>query len=441
MVYISTLSLRMLKSALWKSIFATFVFIVFYLFYSIEIIRINVEDIAFDTVNKFSVHKHPVGINSPNVLLFAYDDLYMKEQNLFDEDNRSNYGYLFPRDHIAKFIEGLDELVSDLDTGKHPKALFIDYDMGFTAMPYGKVLSKEDQKLIEVLKNRRNYKILLPKTEKSNFIEQSSDVGIQKLIKEGKLQFVSVPLLRSNDDTVRRYQSFQSFGELHPSKDYNSVNVMMWQIMRDKPGVDIFMKDDIVANRIFLKAYNLGNVDEEGCASQTSHWKQLKKYSAHCSLFEIPYEDYDGSVIFLGGTHSQNYDKFSTLSVLGSKKYAGIDIHANALMTMLHLDGALKRFSMFWSIIIVFVGFFILDILLSGVFHKFNVEHEKLSFILLLLFSSILFFSLSVYFLREHHLWFNWFVPVILFQVLEILFLVRKKSTKSILKIIKILGR
>ena len=71
----------------------------------------------------------------------------------------------------------------------------------------------------------------------------------------------------------------------------------------------------------------------------------------------------------------------------------------------------------------------------------FNVEHEKLSFMLLLLFSSMLFYSLSAYFLREHHLWFNWFVPVVLLQGLEILFLIRKKSPKPILKIIKILRR
>jgi len=436
----SSLSRSMVINALWKALLATCLFILFYFFYAIEIVRVNVEDVAFDTLNKFSIHKHLSDTKSKNVLLFAYDDTYMKENHLFDEDNHSNYGYLFPRDHIATFIENLDELVTELDEGKSPKALFIDYDMAFTSMPYGNTLSIEDKKLIEVLKKPRTYTILLPKTEQSNFIEQSKDREVQQLIKSGAIRFVSVPLLRS-DDVVRRYKSSQTFGEKNPSHPYLSGSVVMWKTLRDKPSVNPFMNDDIIGNRIFLKAYDSGNVDEDGCLSQTSQWEQLKKYSAHCSLFEIPYDAYDGSVILLGGTHSQNYDKFSTLSILGSKSYAGIDIHANALMTMLFLDGPLRSVPIISSVFIVFFSFFSLDLLLSFVFYKFNFEHEKLSFVLLLVLSTILFYGIAVYFLRSQHLWFNWFVPLVIFQALELLFLVKKKSTKSIFKIIKILRR
>ena len=326
----------MLKSALWKSILATSMFILFYFFYAIEVVRVNVEDVAFDTVNKFSIYNHQSNTHSQSVLLFAYDDIYMKANHLFDEDNRSNYGYLFPRDHIATFIESLDELTTELDEGKSPKALFIDYDMAFSSMPYGKELSIEDKKLIEVLKKPRIYTILLPKTKQSNFIESSQDTEIQKLIKSDAISFVSVPLLQS-DGVVRRYRSTQTFGEQNPSEAYISTSVALWEILRDSPRENPFIVNDIIGNRIFLKAYDNGDIDEDGCLTQSSQWKQLKKYSAHCSLFEIPYDTYDESVILLGGTHSQNHDKFSTLSVLGSKSFAGIDIHANALMTMLLL--------------------------------------------------------------------------------------------------------
>ena len=215
----SSLSRSMVISAVWKALLATGLFILFYFFYAIEIVRVNVEDTAFDTLNKFSIHKHSSDTNSKNVLLFAYDDIYMKENHLFDEDNHSNYGYLFPRDHIATFIENLDELITELDEGKSPKALFIDYDMAFSSMPYGNNLSTEDKKLITVLKKPRTYTILLPKTEQSNFLEHSQDIEVQQLIKSGAIRFVSVPLLRS-DDVVRRYKSFQTFGEKNPETGF-----------------------------------------------------------------------------------------------------------------------------------------------------------------------------------------------------------------------------
>ncbi len=437
MIKLSTFSHTMLKSALWKSLFATILFGLFYLFYSVEFVRSNVEDIAFDTINKFSIHGKEVKTDPPHVLVFAIDDLYMRKHQLFDEDNISNYGYLFPRNYIAEFIENLDaELAHEDFDGVAPKALFIDYDMSFTSMPRGAELSKEDRLLLEVLVKERPYAILLPKTQKANFIETSGDKSVQKAIREHRIVFVSVPLLKSKDDTVRRYSSKQSFGKMHPSTPYSSVNVILWQILTDQPNVDPFKKDDIIGNRIFLKAYTQSENSDE-CVAYTSQWQKLKKYSAQCPLYEIDTKEFDGGIVMLGGTHSQNFDRFSVLSVLGEQSYTGVDIHANALMTMLHLGGSLKRLSLGWSLMIVFMSFFILDSLLTLFFMLFNYDHEKLSFVLLLLFSTLLFISLSIYFLNVYQLWFNWFVPLILFQILEMIFLIRKKSPKALLKLFK----
>lgn len=431
----STFSHTILKSALWKSLLATILFGLFYLFYSVEFVRSNVEDIAFDTINKFSIHGHEVATDTPHVLVFAIDDLYMKTHKLFDEDNISNYGYLFPRNYIADFIINLDsELAYKSFDGVTPKALFIDYDMSFSSMPRGKELAKEDKLLLEVLGKERSYVILLPKTQKANFIESSSDYSIQRAIRERRIIFVSVPFLKSKDDTVRRYSSKQSFGQTHPSASYSSVNVILWQILTDQPNIDPFHTKDIIGNRIFLKNYNMTEKNDQ-CVQHQSQWQQLKKYSAHCAVHEIA--EFDGGVIMLGGTHSQNDDRFSVLSVLGDQNYTGIDIHANALMTMLHLGGSLERLSLGWSLMIVFVSFFVLDSLLILLFRVFSYEHEKLSFVLLLLLSTLLFISLSIYLLNTHQLWFNWFVPLILFQILEMIFLIRKKSPKALLKLFK----
>jgi len=435
-----------IRGALWKSLVATLFFAAFYFLYSVEFIRENVEDLAFDTVNKFSIYNQPAATDSAQVFLFAIDDLYMREHRLFDEDNRSNYGYLFPRDQIAGFIEEVDALVSELDKEQYPKALFIDYDMSFTMLPYGKELSKEDQKLLEVLKRPRPYKILLAKTEQANFIESSPDKAIRQMINDGRLMFVSVPLLKSSDDTVRRYQSFQSFGEMHPGRLYPSVTTALWQLMRENR-IDIdtikerFAEKDIIANRIFLKAYDPGIIDEENCLVQYSHWQQLRKYSANCSLFEIDYDDFGGSVLMLGGTHSDNNDKFTVLSILRAKTFSGIDIHANALMTTLTLNGSLKRLAFWPSILLVFVSFFLLDALVAWLLQRFRIDNEKVEFIVLLTLSTFLLYSLSVYLLRVHHLWFNWFVPLVLFQMLEVLLMVRQQGEYVFVKMIRRIRR
>ena len=432
---ISVFSRNIIMGALWKSLLATILFVVFYLLYSIEIVRSNVEDVAFDTVNKFSIHKNALATDTPHVLLFAFDDLYMKKHQLFDEDNMTTYGGFFPRNYIADFIANLDaELAHEDFDDIAPKALFIDYDMSFSTMPDGKTLSKEDKQLLEVLAKEHSYVILLAKTQKANFVEFSHDKAIQRAIRERRIVFVSVPLLKSSDNTVRRYRSQQSFGQKHPTEHYMSSSVTLWQILTQQPSVNPFKEKDIIGNRIFLKAYTQSENSDE-CVAHTSQWKQLKKYSASCPLYEI--EEFDGGVILLGGTHSQNDDRFSVLSVLGDQSYTGIDIHANALMTMLHLGGSLERLSLGWSLMIVFMGFFILDSVLTLLFRVVNYENEKLSFLFLLFFSTLLFLSLSVYFLNVHQLWFNWFVPMILFQILEMIFLIRKKSPKALLKIFK----
>jgi hypothetical protein len=428
--------IQYVKSALWKALLATILFMISYQFYNIEFIRDKIEDFAFDTVNKFALFKKDQIVSSPHIFLFAIDDLYMKKHKLFDEDNETNYGYSFPRDQIANFILNLDELTSELEEDTYPSALFIDYDFSFTTMPYGKRLSQEDQKLVDILKQPHLYTILLPKTSKYNFIEHSSDPDIQAKIRNGSIKFVSVSLLMSND-TVRRYLSTQKFDS--NGSAYISADIALWQKIRHQEN-NIFKKDDIIANRIIFKAYK-PPVNEESCIMQQSHWETLHRYSANCSLFDIPYEDFNQSIILLGGTYTHNDDTFTILNTFGSKTFTGIDIHANTLMTLLYLNGPLKRLSLLWSTLIIFISFFLIDLIITMILDRFHIENEKLSIILLMLPSAVILFAISSYLLQQKHLWFNWSIPFVLFQFTEIIILIRQKSTKAIFKVGKLLNK
>jgi CHASE2 domain-containing sensor protein len=425
-----------IKSALLKALSATLLFLLAFLFYNSEIVRSSMEDIAFDVVNKLAINSNPVETNSSQILLFAIDDLYMIEQGLYDEENRSKYGYLFPRDKIAKLIENFDQFVSEIDQKNIPKALFIDYDMSFSSLPYGKALSYEDKVLMEVLERKRSYTIFLPKTDVYNFIQKSQSKKIQRAIEEKRIRFFSVSLLKSGDGDTRRYLGYKSYTEVNASKEYLNVDIALWQMLRgERIDLDaakkIFSEKDIVANRIWIKAYE-SYQQEEQCSVQQSYWKRLTKYSANCSLYEIIEEEFSGAVVMLGGTHSQNDDLFDVLDVMGPESLSGLDMHANALMTMIHLGGAMKRVPIFQSGMIVFICFFIVSVAVSRGFLYLKKDNSEVEFIVLLMLVTAILIIISVYLLQTYQLWFNWFVPLVLFEIVEIFDYIKDFTPKII---------
>jgi len=430
-----------IKRAIFYSILVTILYIISYQFYDREIVRGNIEDIAFDIVDKFAIETKDTNTTDiPNVMIFAIDDLYMKKNKLFDKHNRVSYGYLFPRDHIAKFIKNLDELVSEADPKNRPKALFIDYDLSFSSMPYGKELSKEDIELLNTLKQDRNYTIFLPKTSAYNFVQYSKDSKIQELIKNKKIVFVSVNLLKSSDDTVRRYESYHSYLEPNDiNKTYINVDIMLYNLIKQNkiPTIQevksLFKKDDIIANRIWIKSYKSMQTDDE-CISYKSYWQHLVKYSANCSLYEIDEDDFKDAVIMLGGTHSKNNDVFNTLNVLDAQSFTGIDLHANTLMTILHLNGQLKPISLFVGSIIMFATFFTISILVDTLLGRFNLD-SSISFIVTLAINGVILITISTILLTKHHIWFNWLVPLILFEAIEAIDFIQDYTPKIIEKI------
>ena len=418
-----------IKSSFYTALIVFIVYIVAYIFYNNNLIRENIEDVAFDVVSKFSIKTSPIKTNSPKVMVFAIDDLYMREHKLYNEENRSNFGYLFPRDHIANFIENLDELTMEMESKNLPKALFIDYDMSFTTMPYGKELSKEDKKLLEVLKSERDYIIFLPKTNSYNFIENSKDMEIQKAIQNKKIVFVSVSFLKGSDGLVRRYQGFKKYMDKNASQEYESIWIALWQILRGEEldlnsSKEIFLKDDIVGNRIMMKSYN-SFLQEDGCSVQESFWKNLTKYSLNCSLFDIVEEDYAGSILMLGGTYTQNNDNFDVNNILSTDSFTGIDIHANTLMTLLHLDSSMQRVPLWISSILVFITLFLLALFVSWLFVLVKIESKEQELFVLFLVSSIILISVSIYLLGEQHLWFNWFIPWSVLGLVEFFMLIK----------------
>ena len=416
---------KVLISSLFRTSIITLLFALSYIFYNLELVRGNVEDIAFDAVDKFVIAKKEQNLTSPKVMLFTIDDTYLKTNRLLDEDNETNYGFYLPNDKIADFIDELDEFVEDVEPSNMPKVLFVDFDFKFTTAEYGKKLNFGDTKLIESLSRDRNYTILLPKTSKYNFIENLENRKIQELIKKKKIIFVSVAMLKSKDDTTRRYLSYRSYKDKNGTKDYINVEIAIKQLL-DNGDINSslakknYLQNDIIANRIWLKDYK-NHLTEKECVSMQSLWRNYTKYSASCNLYDLDEDDFAQSIVLLGTTHSSSDDAFETLNLFGAKSFYGIEMHANAIETLFHLDGQLKRLGFWQSVTLMFMVFFILSFVVSYIFKVIKIDNGKIEFLITLAIVTIVLILISIYLLNEHKLWFNWLVPLLLYELVEVL--------------------
>lgn len=426
---IKLIFLKYYKFSFIKALFAALLFLIIHSFSNYELIREYAEDFSFDITNKYFMTFNNKIFISPKVKVFVVDEKYLKSENLLNEYNEVTYGYTFPRDKIGEFIEKVDNYVNSINENT-PKVLFIDYDMTYTTTNYNTKLSIEDEKLISVLKKQRKYKIIFPKTNNQNFIENLADPEIQKLISNKDIIFSSVGLLVSNDDINRRYSPYKEFED----KKYLNITLTIFNMFKDKTlQIEDLSKDDIVENRIIFRDYNKLDVSND-FSYYKSDWANLNKYSANFPLNMIIDEDFKNSIIFFGGVFSQD-DVFKNESLIGISDLNGIDVQANALMTKFYLNGKLKKVNIFLGLLLVLPIFFFIDLVIEIIFEIFSWQSNKISeFVMLLILSGVILLLLSNYILVHYNLWFNWIVPFIIFQLIELAELFKLKSIVNKLK-------
>jgi len=299
-----------LKKNFLKSILITFIFGLSHYFYNIEYVANKVEDPAFDIFNE-AVLSQEIKMNYPNIITFGFDDTYFKKYNLVNENNETTYGYMFPRNHIADFINKIDKKCMELDAVNiaKPKALFIDFDLSYTTLPYGKKLSKQDQQLLDVLSKGRPYKIILLRNNEKNFVIENSTPRLDSLISKQQIIFVSSKLLGVKNGEARRYRSYTRYG----NEKYLNINLYLWQLLKSNDvNVSRTIKEvkdnDLIANRILFKKYNK-IIRTNGEIYYQSSWLNHQKYSVDYNLSSIVSEDFKNSILMLGGTYSSNPDK------------------------------------------------------------------------------------------------------------------------------------
>lgn len=418
---------------------------VVYNFFYIKIISENIEDFSFDIINNYFFSFQVEKVDAPNLLLFKIDDNYLKEKGLLDENEETTYGYLFPRIYLAEIISKFDLFLEEIEKENYPKALFIDYDMSYKSDPHNIIYTQDDLKLIEVLKKERAYTIYLPKTANNNYVENFDDEILQKKIKNKEIVFVSVGLTVANDNISRRYYPYENYN-LKDGKEikYPLVEIEIYRNIKNLQDdvLNNFSQDSIalIENRIIFKDYEKQQIINKSELIQ-SKWQNLKLFSANYEFDYIPEENFKNAIIYLGGTHSNSDDTFVKDSY--DRELSGIEMHANALMTMFYLDGKLDRLNIYFSIFIIGFVVFFSDMFIKFLFKENKTQSEFLikvkedGYIFLTI--SVL-FLISYYLLIEYKVWFNWFIPSLMTTIIPILsisFTFLKK--KNVIKIIRII--
>jgi len=416
------------------AIIATILFALIHEYGNVQLIKKLTEDKAFDYLAKYYLVDERVKTSSPHVMVFGIDNFYFKEQGLLDDDNQTNYGFLFPHDKIVKFIEKIDEVSKE----NAPKALFIDYDFEFTSSLYGQILTEENLAFIEVLKKKRNYTILLPKTSKYNFIESSSEQRIQALISNKKIVFVSVPLPHSKDGVTRRFIPFIPYKHSMTNQEHNytSAYVSMWQMFNTERNISKdFKEQEVIENKLIVKNYEVSSYTNKHYLYQQSNWEMLKYYSANYPLERINNQNFSNALILFGRTDGE--DSFSVTSSKG--KLSGVEVQANALMTLFYFDGKLEKVDISKSVIFVFLLFLVSRLFMHKFLNTlpneariFLVKKEFSQLTLTFAFTTMVMALVSMFILVQYQKWFDWNSSLILFSYSSMLligieFIVRLK--------------
>ncbi|WNY97960.1 hypothetical protein SUSP_000378 [Sulfurospirillum sp. 'SP'] len=442
--------------ALQKSIIASIITFCVYQFFYIEFIRSSIEDFAFDTINKIALSQKPTKVaTAPNIIILMVDNHYLRSTDLIDENNETRYGYIFPREYLASIINSIDETLSSIDPLKHPKALFIDYDLSYTSDPLNQTLSSGDIALIEALQKERTYTIYLPMTSSYNFIYDSKNPDLQQKIRDKKIVFVSTGLALSGDDISRRYYPYEHY------KDQLFINIAIELWKQDKK--DYFetekmfsqTKTSLIENRIILKEKE--EFFDGTYMTWQSRWSNLMGFSAHFPLDTLDEDVLQSSVLMLGAAHEFSNDVFGTS--LKSKKN-GVELHGESLMTLYYLDGNLQKLSLWLTLLIVFLTVFGCDYLFGMIFKPLlqlrkkskqvfkltptkliSIRYKLLSILIAVkrekfqdnysiwVATAILFF-ISYIGLVYYRIWFNWMIPAILSNAYLGILLLRQPRQK-----------
>lgn len=423
-----------------EALIAVLLFYAIYLGKNIEFVRSLAGDVAISYQNSlvFSDIESDDNYATP-VVVYKIDNGYMQGSGLLDEHNEPTYGDLFPRSVLASFIDGMDRLPQE----KQPLAFFIDYNMESGSASFDNKgdklwISNDDKVFLKTLANERHYTILLPKTAQRNFVEEYSKRKsfdhiadkIARKIGEGKIIFVDVEFLVS-DHTAYRYNPMKRYE--NSDKTYYNASLVLWQLRKNGKVIEeeihdiydpLYFTDEkkvkkegsalFLSNILYKEKMAIDAAGED----LISNWKNLRALSARIFLDNESFEVTSDTIVILGHDDKKQDLHCTTLK----KNVPGALVHADAIKTVLFLDGELEYFNLYISLLIIFMTFFTVSLLMHYFIRNVN---ELVRFLIELVLIVSILLLISSYILITYKQWFNWFIPVIIFYGYELILFIR----------------
>jgi len=99
---------------------------------------------------------------------------------------------------------------------------------------------------------------------------------------------------------------------------------------------------------------------------------------------------------------------------------SGMEVHVNTLMTLYYFEGQLKALNIWLMILLVFVLVFLLDFGIAYLLFRLKKEENKWTNVAVLILVLVVMLMASL-FLLKHSIWFNWFIPMILYDLIDVI--------------------
>jgi len=328
-------------------------------------------------INKFDERKL---ITTP-LYIIEIDDKDIKKYNL--------NSYAIPKSMINEILQKYNNT--------NAKLLFIDLDISKYSCIDSKEPTSSDLKLIETL-NSSKKRILLP------FM---SNAPIYLEVNNTKVSTFSVEFIANDAKSVKTYSS--------QMKDKDTVAYAIYKEMTNSYNdlnTNQYWIDEKLSNLIVYKEFDKNN----------SYYSGLSKISLR--EFLTSDNSYEDAIFLLGRVDKNSNDLFNTpIGVL-----SGIEIHANAIMSMYYY-GEIKSYHLLSILIAFILGFtfsFVFELLKINTNISKNKE-DVAAGVGIMIFSALC--LITTYFLLERHsVWLDYQKVVFVFTTYEVLKIIIENS-------------
>jgi hypothetical protein len=338
-------------------------------------------------------------------------DLYLVDDKYLDNYNLKNYGYFFPRKSMNYILE---TLIYDVQIVKNPpKIIFFDFDFHYTELPFGRILSSNDEEFIQnILTLAKRSIVLLPKTENFHFIE---NYLLSHHINQKNILFVSPNFAISNDSVTRRFKPYDIIND----KVYLNVDLAIYLLNTNKCSLEKLhtitpnensinlcgmkiKKFDIVNQRFYTKLTHkyLNNSHKFGYTlwDKSGEHQRIRSISTLAEDAIVP-ESLENSTIIIGAEYTGNSDFFtianSTLPE-GPLQLSGVLLHLNTLNSLYIFNGQLQRVPLPLAIFIIVITLLAIHYV-SNFINKIDLLKKTvtiISFIFIIVILFVFFFSI-----------------------------------------------